>query len=261
MVKGGAFMYGTAKWMQAAGVAASWSRVAPGGPGTITAYASELANSRLPVFNNGMLGRGLAKGLSAVPVTRGAGSWLSNASRATPVFRSLGIAGGAVSTVMDANHLIQQGNPVDAFKRDGSRYVADVARTGFSAAGTAFLVAPNPVTGGAVIVTGTVWMGAEAWDHREAIGHAVSTGANWAWDHGGNWAWDHSLVGSTWNNRAEIGAAIDSGINTAQAFADGVGSRLDDGVHIAGNVGGSALHAGGEALDTAGDMVDKLTPW
>jgi hypothetical protein len=261
MVRSSAFMYGTAKWMQAAGVAASWSRVAPGGPGTITGYAAELANSRLPVFNNGFLGKGLARGLSAIPATRGAGGWLSTASKATPFFRGLGVVGGGVSTVMDASNLVAQGNPVTAFKRDGSRYVADVARTGFSASSTAFLIAPNPVTGGAVIVTGTVWMGAEAWDHRAEIAHAASGAANWAWDHGGNWTWDHSLVGATWNHRADIAAAIDSGIGTAQAFADGVGSTLDHGVDIAGDVGGSALHAGGSALHTAGDVVDKLTPW
>lgn len=40
--------------------------------------------------------------------------------------------------------LVDQGNPVDAYRREGAAYVADVAGTAFSASTTAFLVAPNP---------------------------------------------------------------------------------------------------------------------
>ena len=245
MVAGGAFMAGTARWMRAASVASSWARVAPGGPGTLTAYAAQLAHSRLPTFNNGLLGRGLASGLSSVPATRGAGSWLANTSRATPVFRGLGIAGGGVSTVLDTAHLIRQGNPVEAFQRDGAGYVADVGRTAFSASTTAFLIAPNPVTGGAVLVSGTVWLGAEAWDHREEIADAVSTGAEWAWD--------HSLVGAAWNHREEIGAAIDSGVDTARNFAEDVGERWDQGVDM-------VQDGLSTATEGAGDFVDDITP-
>jgi uncharacterized protein YukE len=253
MLQGGSFMYGTAKWMQAAGTAASWARVAPGGEGTLTAYAASMATAGFPTFNNGLLGRGLAKGLSALPGTSGAGGWLADASKATPVFRGLGVAGGVFSTAMDTKGLIDQGNPVDAFKKDGAGYVADVARTGFSASSTAFLIAPNPVTGGAVIATGTIWLGAEGWKHRAAIAHGVSSGADWVWD--------HSLTGEVWNHRADIGSALNSGLNTAHTFASDVGSHLDHGLDTATNIGGQALHDGGKVLDKGADLVGDLTPW
>jgi hypothetical protein len=166
--------------------------------------------------------------------------------------------------VLDAHHIASQGNPVEAFKRDGAGYVADWGRMGFSASTTAFLIAPNPVTAGAVLATGVVWAGAEAWQHREAIAGAVADGADYVWD--------HSLVGAAWNNREEIGAAIDSGINTAQEFAADVGGRLDQGIDTIGSglseaggdladAGGDLVDAGGEVLEDAGDVVEDLTPW
>jgi hypothetical protein len=249
MFLGGTFMYGTYQFMRAQAVAASWARVAPMAAGTFTELTAMQALARFPTFNNGLVGRGLARGMSAVPQLRGASGWLSDASRATPVFRGLGIAGGAFSTVMDTHHLIEQGNPIDAFEREGAGYVADVARTGFSAS-TAFLIAPGPVTGGAVLVTGAVWLGAEAWDHREAIGEAVSDGAQFAWD--------HSLPGTVWNHREEIGAALDSGVGMAQDFAGEVGERWDEGVDMVGDGLSGAAEAGGDLLESAGDLVPDL---
>jgi hypothetical protein len=247
LAQASATVWGTSRWLRANAVYQSWARVAPGGAGTLAGYAAQLRTAALPTFNNGLLGKGVAKGLSAIPASRGAGQWLSDAGRATPVFRGLGVAGGAFSTVMDAKHVVEQGNPVTAFKQQGAGYVAGVARTGFSASSTAFLIAPNPVTGGAVIVTGAVWAGAEVWDHHEEIGHAVSSA--------GNWAWDHSAAGQAWNHRADIGHAIDSGIGTAQAFASDVGDRLDAGLDTAKGLGGDALDLGKEALDAI------PTPW
>lgn len=49
----------------------------------------------------------------------------------------------------------------------------DVARTGFNASLTAATIAPNPVTWGAVAVTGVVWAGAEIVDNWPAISNAV----------------------------------------------------------------------------------------
>jgi hypothetical protein len=247
MVLGGTFMWGTYQYLRASSVAASWARVAPMAAGTFTELTAMQALARFPTFNNGLVGGGLARGMSAVPALRPAGSWLSNASRATPVFRRLGIAGGAFSTVMDAHHLIEQGNPVDAFQREGAGYVADVARTGFSASTTAFLIAPNPVTGGAVLVTGAVWLGAEAWDHREAIGDAVATGAEFAWD--------HSLPGTVWNHREEIGDAFNSGVDMAQDLAGEVGERWDDGVDMVGDGLSGMADTGGDLVEGAGDLL------
>lgn len=94
------------------------------------------------------------------------------------MMRGLGILGGAASTAVSAYNLYQQGNPVEAFKREGSGYVADVAETAFSASTTAFLIAPNPVTGALAVGTGLVWAGAEVVDHWDEI----SDGASKAWD-------------------------------------------------------------------------------
>lgn len=250
MAVGGAFMFGTYQYLRAASVAASWARVAPMAPGTFTELTAMQALARFPTFNNGLVGRGLARGMGHVPQLGSAGGWLSNASRATPVFRGLGIAGGAFSTVMDTKHLIEQGNPIDAFQREGAGYVADVARTGFSASSTAFLIAPNPVTGGAVLVTGAVWLGAEAWDHREAIGGAIADGAELVWD--------HSLPGAVWNHREEIGAALDAGVGMAQDFAGEVGERWDQGVDMVGDGLSGMADAGGDLLESAGDLVPDL---
>jgi hypothetical protein len=87
-----------------------------------------------------------------------------------------------------------------------------------------------------VIVSGVVWGGAEAWDHRHEIAGAVSSGADWAFD--------HSAAGAVWNHREEIGAALDSGVDTAK------------------DLGGQALDAGGDVLEKGGDLLDKVpTPW
>jgi hypothetical protein len=87
----------------------------------------------------------------------------------TVMLKRAGVVGGGVSTVLDAKQLVDHGDPRKAFQREGAGYVADVARTGFSASSTAFLVAPNPVTGAAVVGTGVVWAGAEIWDNWDDI--------------------------------------------------------------------------------------------
>lgn len=97
--------------------------------------------------------------------------------------RGLGVVGGAFSTASGAYNLYQQGNPVDAFEREGAGYVADVAETAFSASSTAFLIAPNPVTAALAVTTGVVWAGAEVVDNWDAIsegaGDALDTLTFW----------------------------------------------------------------------------------
>ncbi len=97
--------------------------------------------------------------------------------------RGLGVAGGAFSTATGAYNLYQQGNPVDAFEREGAGYVADVAETAFSASSTAFLVAPNPVTATLAVTSGVVWAGAEIVDNWDSIsegaGDALDTLTFW----------------------------------------------------------------------------------
>lgn len=83
--------------------------------------------------------------------------------------RRLGIAGGVYGTVTGTADLIRQGNPVEAFRERGTHYAEDVAGTAFSAASVALLVAPNPVTAGAFVVTGAAYVGLSVWNRREQI--------------------------------------------------------------------------------------------
>ncbi|MFO6452037.1 MULTISPECIES: hypothetical protein [unclassified Aeromicrobium] len=125
--------------------------------------------------------------LNKLPKWAGPGTRFPTAGWADPLsrnpgglglMRGLGIVGGVYSTAVGVNNLIQQGNPIDAFEREGAGYVADVAETAFSASTTAFLIAPNPVTGAIAVGTGLVWAGAEVVDHWDEI----SDGASKAWD-------------------------------------------------------------------------------
>jgi uncharacterized protein YukE len=105
-------------------------------------------------------------------VAKGA-RWLNDAEKATPVFRKLGVAGSAISTGMDVKKLIEDGNPITAFRRDPSGYAVDLTQTAFDASTTAFLAAPNLGTGAAFAVTGAAWLGAETWHHAGDIEHVA----------------------------------------------------------------------------------------
>lgn len=102
---------------------------------------------------------------------------LGAAARTSGLLRGAGVVGGVVSTGVSAANVMAQGNPVDAFRENGAAYVADVAEVGFNASLTAAMIAPNPVTVGATVVTGVVYAGAEVvahWDDiTEAAGDAV----------------------------------------------------------------------------------------
>jgi hypothetical protein len=111
---------------------------------------------------------GLPSARNASLLARGQGGLRTLAPRAG-LARGLGVAGGVVSTGLGVANLIEQGNPVEAFKARGTEYAADVASTASSASSTAFFVAPTPFTAGATIVTGVAWLGLEAWNHREEI--------------------------------------------------------------------------------------------
>ncbi|GAA3536716.1 hypothetical protein AFL01nite_11300 [Aeromicrobium flavum] len=114
----------------------------------------------------------------ADPLAKGAKGGLA-------AMRGLGIVGGVASTGMGAYDLYQQGNPVEAFEREGAGYVADVAETAFSASSTAFLIAPNPVTATLAVGSGLVWAGAEVVDNWDDISERASDlgeAASKAWD-------------------------------------------------------------------------------
>lgn len=135
-----------------------------------TSRHSPQAAEVFPTFNTGLAGRRLASDLSRIPWAPAsrAGTWLTTPA-ATAVFSKVNIVGGAVSTGLGTYEIVQQGNPVDAYQREGAGYVADWASTAFSATSTAFFIAPNPVTGALVIASGIVWAGAEVVDHWDDI--------------------------------------------------------------------------------------------
>ncbi|WP_203885695.1 hypothetical protein [Planotetraspora kaengkrachanensis] len=105
-------------------------------------------------------------------------------AKSAGALRTLGVVGGVASTLYSGANVISQGNPVDAFKRNGAGYVADVAELGFNASLTAAMVCPNPVTIGATVVFGAVYVGAkvvEHWDDikdgAKKVGDAIGDGA------------------------------------------------------------------------------------
>jgi hypothetical protein len=127
----------------------------------------------VPLFTNGFVGKLLISGLQKVAPN--AAGWLGGAAGSL-FFQRLGIVGGLVGGGIGTYKLIQEGNPIDAYERRGAGYVADVASTAFSFSSAAFFAFPNPYTGGAMVITGAVWLGAEVWDaHGEDIKDAVSS--------------------------------------------------------------------------------------
>lgn len=127
----------------------------------------------LPLFNNGVVGRSVQR----LP---GMG-WLGRAGTST-VLRRAGMAGGLYTGVTATVDLIGQGDPVDAYRREGAGYVADVAGTAFGYSSALFLAAPTPATGALMVGTGVVWLGAEAWNHRDEIVDAWDGATDWAGD-------------------------------------------------------------------------------
>ncbi len=154
------------------------------------------------------------------------------------MFRRVGIAGGVYGTATGLYDLYQQGNPIDAFQAEGAGYVADVASTAFSASSTAFLLAPNPVTGTLVVVTGLVWAGAEIWDHREQI-------ADWTSDRVDDTV---RLAGGAWNAST---AAFDVGLDAA-------GDAWDAGTEFVSEVGGTVSDVRDEVFETGGEFVSDV---
>lgn len=151
----------------------------------------------------GKVGRGAS---NLVTVARNPLPGLSrtaSVARTAGLLRGLGVVGGVASTAFDVANVAAQGNPVEALKREGAGYVADLAKTGFDASLTAAIVAPNPVTWGAVAVTGTVWAGAEVVDRWDDVTAAADTAADWAGD---------ALGGAA----DAVGGAVSSGLDTVK---------------------------------------------
>ncbi|MFJ2953272.1 PE-PGRS family protein [Streptomyces sp. NPDC087270] len=104
---------------------------------------------------------------------------LATVSETAGAFRSFNIVTSVAMTGISTANLISDGNPVKAFKREGAGYVADAADTAFNASLTATLIAPNPVTFGLTIATGSVYAGAEVVQHWGDIKKGTSTATHW----------------------------------------------------------------------------------
>jgi hypothetical protein len=160
----------TVKYLQEARSASFWARMNP-------AYAEKLLAEALPTFNNSLTAKALNALLPKPYDPKSPLPWFSDATRATRVFKRIGIVGGAVSTVLDVKEVFD-----DDPRKDPAGFVNDLARTGFDASGTAFLLYPSPITGGAVVVTGVIWAGSEIYQHRKEIGHLLDSGRDIARD-------------------------------------------------------------------------------
>ncbi len=196
-----------------------------------------------PIVNGTLHVPSVANGWAPRQLTKtGHFRWISNpAVQAAGKRLSFGFA--VVSTIGDAKVVWDHGNPVEAFKSEGAGYVADLARLGFSGSTAAFLVAPNPIAGGAVIVTGLVWAGAEVVDH-----------------------WDE--ITETWNAAYEeyargAEALYETVSGSLSAGWEWTSGRWDDVADWTGNGVEEVLGWGNDRLDDArewtGDRIENLT--
>jgi len=103
--------------------------------------------------------------------------------------RVLGVAGGAFATVdsgIGLYHSISSGELARNWSEGGThgraKVIGDIAEVGFNASLTAAMIAPNPVTWGAVAVTGVIYGGARLVEHWDDVTDAVSDAADWTGD-------------------------------------------------------------------------------
>ncbi|MFC5674853.1 PE-PGRS family protein [Streptomyces incanus] len=114
--------------------------------------------------------------------TGGLRAGLNAAAKTAGFLRGAGIIGGIASTGFSLANVVSQGNPVDAFKKRGAGYVADVAEVGFNASLTAAMVAPNPVTIGLAVGTGLIYGGAKVVEHWDDIKKGAGEAKKWVSD-------------------------------------------------------------------------------
>ncbi|MFT2018063.1 PE-PGRS family protein [Streptomyces sp. 796.1] len=105
---------------------------------------------------------------------------LKTAAKTAGGLRTFGIVGQGAMTAYSFANVVSQ-DPRDKFdsREEGAGYVADVAELGFNASLTAAMVAPNPVTIGATLVTGAIYGGAKVVQHWDDIKGGASKAAGW----------------------------------------------------------------------------------
>lgn len=210
--------------------------------------------SLLPTLNNGFMGRQTASLLSRAPGKLGdAGAWLGDASKATPFFRTLGAGGSALSLGFDGAQLFRDGNPIQQIQDHPATYTNHLAKTAFDASTLAFMVAPNPVTGGAVIVTGVAWAGSEIYIHRKQIGHVIETGAKDVW-HGAQWLGNKEIQGAQTIYHA-VDHAWDEGTHVVGQLADKGAHVASDAIHGVSDVASGAVDDGKKVVSSVGDAL------
>lgn len=103
--------------------------------------------------------------------------------------RVLGVAGSAFATVDSGIGLynsITSGELARNWSEGGThgkaKVIGDVSEVAFNASLTAAMIAPNPVTWGAVAVTGVVYGGARLVEHWDDVTGAMSDAADWTGD-------------------------------------------------------------------------------
>jgi hypothetical protein len=213
--------------------------------------------------------------------------WLNNPFVQT-VGRRVSIGLGFYSTISDAIVVYEHGNPIDAFEQEKAGYVADMARLGFSASTTAFLVAPNPITGGVVIATGVVWAGAEVVDHWDEITEFwgetyadIEAATEWVYDQSAGvvadgWNWTAGEVGDA-TDRIEnrLGDGYDWAADQVNAIQDWTHGQIDNlsrgwdwTTGFIGDRGAEVVDAGEEfvarlvtAPDYAGERLEDARDW
>lgn len=134
--------------------------------------------------------------------------------------RVLGVAGSAFATVDSGIGLyssISSGELARNWSEGGTqgkaKVIGDIAEVGFNASLTAAMIAPNPVTWGAVAVTGVVYGGARLVEHWDDVTHAADQAVDWAGDKLGDAA---DAVGDTIGDGVE--AVKDSKLNPGNWF-------------------------------------------
>lgn len=130
---------------------------------------------------------------------------LSGGAKAAGLLRGLGVVGAVGATGMSFVNVASQGNPIEAFQENGIDYVADVAELGFNVSLTAAMIAPNPVTIGAAVITGAIYGTTEIIAHWDEIEDLAANGAE--------------MVADGWNATTEVvGDAVDAGVEKAKEF-------------------------------------------
>ncbi|MFJ6798523.1 PE-PGRS family protein [Streptomyces sp. NPDC091268] len=136
----------------------------------------------ITVFKNA---RSLQQGVNAVEGVETASAFskgLGAAAKTGGFLRGFGVVSGVAATGLSTANVISQGNPVDAFKRNGAGYVADVAEVGFNATLTMAMVAPNPITIGLAVGTGLIYGGAKVVEHWDDIKEGAGKAKDWVKD-------------------------------------------------------------------------------